>query len=190
MISKRSLLATGMSALLIALLGGYSPSFAASIEALVSAADTTVAIPANSVTAIATNTVSVTPGANGIHVYTIQASIGDGGTIADQGHLTLLHAEIRATLKQAGTVIGIIQVPLEYEIIGATLYVTFRYRLKSVGAGPGSDIGLAGPFDIINTVVSGHTADTVLLSATFGVKNNDTVSHSAIMGINALEATF
>ncbi|MGO9061824.1 MAG: hypothetical protein ACLQU2_31310 [Candidatus Binataceae bacterium] len=191
MMRKLTLIATGISSLLFAILLSYSSSLAVSNEKQVSAADNTVAVPANSVVAVATNTVSITPtGVNGVHIYTIQASIGDAGPLATQGKLTLLHTEIRATLIQ-GTAFTTIQVPLQYEVIGATLYVTFRYRLKSVGAASGSDVGTSPtPFDLINTVVSGHTADTVQLSASFGIKNNDTVSHSVIMGINALEATF
>ncbi len=192
MMRKLTLIATGISTLLFTILFSYSSSLAVSIEKLVSAADNTVAVAANSVVAVATNTVSITPtGVNGVHIYTIQASIGDAGPIATQGKLTLLHTEIRATLIQTGTPFATIQVPLQYEVIGDTLYATFRYRLKSVGAASGSDVGASPtPFDLINTVLSPHVADTVQLSASFGVKNNDTASHSVIMGINAVEATF
>ena len=192
MMRKLTLIATGMSTLLFAILLSYSSSLAVSIEKQVSAADNTVAVPANSVVAVATNAVSITPtGVNGVHIYTIQASIADAGPVATQGKLTLLHTEIRATLIQTGTPFTTIQIPLQYEIIGATLYVTFRYRLKSVGAASGSDVGTSPtPFDLINTVVGGHTADTVQLFASFGVKNSDTTSHSVIIGFNALEATF
>jgi len=189
---KPRLFAAGMLTLLIALLVGSSTSIATvSAEEQVSAADVTATIPGNAVSAVATNTITITPGADGIHIYTIQASIADNDSIAEQGHMTLLHTELRATLYAGATVIGTIQVPLEYEIVGATLYTTFRYRLTSVGAGPGSDIAPVGPFDLINTVVTGHTVTSVLLSATFGVKNNDPdAPHSVIMGINAIQAPF
>jgi len=187
---KPRLFAAAILTLLIALLVGSSTSMAASAEVQVSAADITASIPANTVSAVATNLITITPGASGIHLYSLQCSIGDDSTIANSGHLTLLHAELRATLYNGATVLTVIQVPLEYEIVGATLYSTFRYRLKSVGAGPGSDISLAGPFDLINTV-TGVAATSVKLSATFGVKNNDGAApHSVIMGINGLEAPF
>jgi hypothetical protein len=143
--------------------------------------------------AVATNAVTVVPGGFGVHIYTIQASITDGDTVANSGHLRLVHTELRAALRDAGGVFAVVFVPLQQEIIGALLSPNFRYRLTMAGAGSGSNIpilGPAGPTDVLNTVFAGHTATSVDIVAVFGVENNDTKVHPVILGVSAEVAPF
>jgi hypothetical protein len=162
-------------------------------ESLLVAADKTVSISPTTVgQAVGTNSVTVVPGANGVHIYTIQASLADADTVANSGHLRLVHTELRAALRDAGGVFANVVVPLQQEIVGATLSPNFRYRLTMAGAGSGSDVALGpvGPTDVIKTVFAGHTATSVDILAVFGVVNNDTKVHPVIVGVNAEVAPF
>ena len=87
----------------------------------------------------------------------------------------------------AGGVFANVVVPLQQEIIGATLSPNFRYRLTMAGAGSGFDTltGLVGPTDVLKTEFAGHTATAVEIVAVFGVVNDDSSAHPVIVGINA-----
>lgn len=160
-------------------------------ETLLVAPDNTVNVLPGATQAIATHAVTVVPGATGVHIYSIQASIGDTDTLADIGHLKLVHTELRAALRDAGGVFANVIVPLQQEIIGVTLSGNFRYRLTMAGAGSGSDTGSkVGPTDVLNTEFAGHTATEVDIVAVFGVQNDDRVEHPVILGINAEVSAF
>jgi hypothetical protein len=161
-------------------------------ETLLVAPDNTVSIPASVTTTAVTKTISIIPSVNGAHIYTIQASIADAGTSSTVGHLKLVHTELRAALKDAGGIYANITVPLQQEIIGATLSTNFRYRLTMVGAGSGSDtfLGLVGPTDILKKVFPGHTATSIELVAVFGVVNDDGTSHPVVVGLSAEVSPF
>jgi len=162
-------------------------------ESLLVAADKTVSISPTAVgQAVGTNSVTVVQGIIGVHIYTIQASIADADTVANSGHLRLVHTELRAALRDAGGVFANVIVPLQQEIVGATLSPNFRYRLTMAGAGSGSFTfpGLGGPTDVLSTVFAGHTATSVDILAVFGVVNNDTKVHPVIVGVNAEVAPF
>jgi hypothetical protein len=161
-------------------------------ESLLVAPDSTVSVIASATQAVGTNSVSIAPAANGVHIYTIQASIADASSASTAGHLKLVHTELRAALKDAGGVYANIIVPLQYEITDATLSTNFRYRLTMAGAGSGSDTfaGVVGPTDILKRVFPGHTATSVELVAVFGVVNDDGTSHPVIVGLNAEVSPF
>ncbi len=161
-------------------------------ETLLVAPDNTVSVIAGGTQAVATNTVSVTPSSNGVHIYTIQASIADAGAPLTAGHLKLVHTELRAALKDAGGIYANIIVPLQYEITNSTLSTNFRYRLTMAGASSGSDtfLGLVGPTDILKKVFPGHTATSIQLVAVFGVVNDDGTSHPVVVGLSAEVSPF
>jgi hypothetical protein len=171
---------------------GFAQS-APAAESLLVGADKTVSVTPNAVgQAVGTNIVSIAPGASGVHIYSIQASIGDADTLANSGQLQLVHTELRAALMDAGGVFANVVVPLQQEIIGATLSPNFRYRLTMAGAGSGSDTltGLVGPTDVLKTEFAGHTATAVEIVAVFGVVNDDSSAHPVIVGINAELSAF
>jgi hypothetical protein len=163
-------------------------------ESLLVAADKTVSISTTAVgQAVGTNSVTVVPGITGVHIYTIQASIADADTVANSGHLRLVHTELRAALRDAGGVFANVIVPLQQEIVGALLSPNFRYRLTMAGVGSGSNIPFlapAGPTDVLKTVFAGHTATSVDILAVFGVANDDNKVHPVIVGVNAEVAPF
>jgi hypothetical protein len=166
-------------------------------ESLLVGADKTVSISPTAVgQAVGTNAVTVPlPFGLGVHIYTIQASIADADTVANSGHLRLVHTELRAALRDAGGVFANVIVPLQQEIVGATLSPNFRYRLTMAGAGSGSNgeiFGPAGPTDVLKLYPEfpGRIAAVIDILAVFGVLNNDTKVHPVIVGVNAEVAPF